>query len=136
MTDKLLTKDQSLLSKKLIGKISNMKQFWNSVSDDDLLIEKMKRVKCKTMDPFSGMDHLTENLKSKKAKYANLVAAYNNVPESENSQKNILEDVAIKRKMKCEKGNTKEQLSFWEGILTERSNEDESVGAKPVLGNY
>ena len=40
MTDQLWDHEERLLSKKLIGKISNMKDFWNSVSDEDAIVQR------------------------------------------------------------------------------------------------
>ena len=78
MTDQLWENEESLLSRKLIGRISNMKNFWSSVSDEDSIIDKKKKIKNSTNDPFAGKEYLKENIKSKTKKYANLVQANNN----------------------------------------------------------
>ena len=66
MTDQLWENEETLLSRKLIGKISNMKNFWNSVSDEDSIIDKKQRIKHATKDPFDGKEFLKENIKHKK----------------------------------------------------------------------
>ena len=139
MTDQLWENEETLLSRKLIGKISNMKNFWNSVSDEDSIIDKKQRIKHATKDPFDGKEFLKENIKHKKQKYANLVDMKNNHDlevKGTRSQNDILEDIEIKRKIKCERGNTKDQLSFWEGVLEERSDlENDKTTERNFPGN-
>ena len=60
MTDQLWEGEDGPLSKKLIGRISNMKQFWNGVSDDESTFEKRRGGKIKSHHQFSGSDLLIE----------------------------------------------------------------------------
>ena len=136
MTDQLWEKDDSLLPKRFIGKISNMKDFWSSVSDEDSINEKRNKFKFANRDPFAGKEYLQQNIKNKKEKYtSSLVEMKRNSLESKARSQDILKDTDTKRKIKCEKGNTKEQLSFWEGVLDEKTNENEQLTEKTFPGN-
>ena len=135
MTDQLWENEEAGLSKKFIGKISNMKEFWSSVSDDDCLSREKNKETHINKGPFSKNEHLKENIQNKRERYINLVDAKNNGPESRCLSEDILDDNEIEQKRKCEKGNTKEHLTFWEGILEEKRDDDAKAPDKEVLGN-
>ena len=127
MTDQLWEGEDGTLSKKLIGRISNMKQFWNGVSDDESAFEKRRCGKIQNRNQFSGIDLLHDNLKKRRERFAAIAEAEYKCPSSSAYSPDMLDDIDVKRKLKCETGNTKEQLSFWEGILEDQSNGHERI---------
>ena len=127
MTDQLWEGEDAPLSKKLIGRISNMKQFWNGVSDDDSAFEKRRGGKINSHYQFSGCDLLRDNLKTRRERFAAMVEAEYKCPIPKAHTPDMLEDIDVKRKLKCEKGNTKEQLSFWEGVLEGQVDDHERI---------
>ena len=127
MTDQLWEGEDGTLSKKLIGRISNMKQFWNGVSDDESAFEKRRGGKIQNRNQFSGSDLLHENLKKRRERFAAMAEAEYKCPIPKAYTPDMLEDIDVKRKLKCERGNTKEQLSFWEGVLEDQGNGPERI---------
>ena len=127
MTDQLWEGEDGTLSKKLIGRISNMKQFWNGVSDDESAFEKRRGGKIQNRNQFSGSDLLHDNLKKRRERFAAMAEAEYKCPLSKAYTSDMLDDIDVKRKLKCETGNTKEQLSFWEGILEDQGNGHERI---------
>ena len=134
MTDQMWDHEESLLSKKLIGKISNMKSFWNSVSDEDSVLQR--KSKFATTEPFAGKEFLQENIRNKKERYANLLEKKSNQLKLDPKPQDPLKNIETKRKIKGEKGNTKEHLSFWEGVLEDKNkrNIDTSLTEKNYPG--
>ena len=127
MTDQLWEGEDGPLSKKLIGRISNMKQFWNGVSDDESAFEKRRGGKIKSHHQFSVSDLLHDNLKTRRERFAAMAEAEYKRPIPKAYTPDMLEDIDVKRKLKCERGNTKEQLSFWEGVLEDQGNGPERI---------
>jgi len=127
MTDQLWEGEDGPLSKKLIGRISNMKQFWNGVSDDESTFEKRRGGKIQSHRQFSGSDLLHDNLKKRRERFAAMAEAEYKCPIPKAYTPDMLEDIDVKRKLKCERGNTKEQLSFWEGVLEGQVNDHERI---------
>ena len=127
MTDQLWEGEDGTLSKKLIGRISNMKQFWNGVSDDGSGFEKRRGGKIQNRDRFSECHLSHDNLKKRRERFAAMAEAEYKCPIPKAYTPDMLEDIDVKRKLKCEKGNAKEQLSFWEGVLEEQGNGHERV---------
>ena len=127
MTDQLWEGEDAPLSKKLIGRISNMKQFWNGVSDHDSAFEKRRGGKINSHCQFSGCDLLRDNLKTRRERFAAMVEAEYKCPIPKAHTPDMLEDIDVKRKLKCEKGNTKEQLSFWQGVLEGQVDDHERI---------
>ena len=117
MADQLREDKKSVLTKILNGNITNMKQFWNAVSDDDSKIKSKNRKTFDTRgDPFSREQCLSQNITNKMERYINLTEAKNNGQDSKSLSEDIVNDTNLKYQQGWEKGNTKEQSSFWEGI--------------------
>ena len=123
MTDQLWDHEERLLSKKLIGKISNMKDFWNSVSDEDAIVQR--KGKFKTTEPFAGKEFLQKNIQSKKDRYDSLLA----------KKSGPSKDAEIRRTLKWEKGSTNPK-SFWEGAVEDKNkrNSDKTMAEKEITG--
>ena len=123
MTDQLWDHEERLLSKKLIGKISNMKDYWNSVSDEDAIIQR--KGKFATTEPFAGKEFLQKNIQSKKDRYVSLLEEKNRTSK----------DDEIQRRLKWEKGS-KNPTSFWKEVVEDKNkrNADKTLEEKSYSG--
>ena len=117
MTDQLWENEETVLSKKLIGKISNMKEFWTTVSDDDS-IRKNVTTAHDSGKSLPEKELLKKSTQNRTEKYVNFIEAKNSGEWY--LEHDILDSNDAEHKRKCEKGKTKAQLSFWEGILEEK----------------
>ena len=123
MTDQLWDHEERALSKKLIGKISNMKDYWNSVSDEDAIIQR--KGKFATNEPFAGKEFLQKNIQTKKDRYINLLEKRNNTSKDDDAR----------RKLKWEKGS-KNPTTFWKEAVEDKNkrNADKNLAEKSLPG--